>query len=169
MLIEGRLTWCIIILLVPIFGIIVYFVFVRRKPPRMHKKFYEKVRAEIKQYEVKYSQEDDYLKQNLGEYYGQFEYIYGAMGLKTYENTEVKYLNQGEVFFAELLSEIKKAKRYIFMEYFIIEQGKMWSEILKILLEKINAGVEVRVMYDDFGTISKLPSNFAKKLNKLGI
>lgn len=169
MLIEGRLTWCIILLLVPIFGIIVYFVFVRRKPPRMHKKFYEKVRAEIKQYEVKYSQEDDHLKQNLGEYYGQFEYIYGAMGLKTYENTEVKYLNQGEVFFAELLSEIKKAKRYIFMEYFIIEQGKMWSEILKILLEKINAGVEVRVMYDDFGTISKLPSNFAKKLNKLGI
>ena len=66
MLIEGRLTWCIILLLVPIFGIIVYFVFVRRKPPRMHKKFYEKVRAEIKQYEVKYSQEDDYLKQNLG-------------------------------------------------------------------------------------------------------
>lgn len=167
--IEGQLTWAILLLMAPIFGIIVYFLFVRRRPPKRHKKFYDKVAQEIKQYQVKYKEENETLKQNLGQYYGQFQYIYNATGLKTYDNTDVKYLRLGEVFFAELLEELRLAKRYIFMEYFIIEKGEMWNAILSILRKKVKEGVEVRVMYDDLGTINKLPNNFAKKLNQMGI
>ena len=131
--IEGQLTWVIILLIFPIFGILIYFLFVRRRPPRRHKKFYDKVSTEIKQYLVKYKEEDDELKTKLGKYYGQFEYIYKSTGLKTYDNTEIKYLRLGEVFFAELLEELRNAKKYIFMEYFIIERGEMWNAILSVL------------------------------------
>lgn len=167
--IEGQLTWVIILLIFPIFGIFIYFLFVRRRPPRRHKKFYDKVSNEIKQYLVKYKEEDEELKTKLGKYYGQFEYIYKSTGLKTYDNTEIKYLRLGEVFFTELLEELRNAKKYIFMEYFIIERGEMWNAILSVLRMKVKQGVEVRVMYDDLGTINKLPNNFAKKLNEMGI
>ena len=65
-----------------------------------------------------------------------------------YDGTEVRYFPLGEQKFEAMLEELKKAERFIFMEYFIIEEGYMWGEILKILEEKVRAGVEVRVMYD---------------------
>ena len=123
----------------------------------------------MKQYQTKTAEEDELLRQNLGRFYGQFEYIYSATGNKTYSNTKVKYLRQGEIFCAELLEELNRAQKYIFMEYFIIEQGKMWNTILHILKNKVKQGVEVRLMYDDLGTINKLPANFNKKMEKLGI
>ncbi len=169
MIVEGKLTWCIVVLIFPIFGLTIYLIFVRHKPPYKYEKYYEYAKKSIEKYQVKYDFEDKKLMEDLGKYYGQFEYLYNIWNMKTYSNTEVKYLATGEIFFAELLTELKKAEKYIFMEYFIIERGEMWNEILKILLDKVANGVEVRLMYDDMGTIRKLPSNYAKKLNKLGI
>lgn len=167
--VEGQLVWAVLFLLFPIFGIMMYLLFVRRKPPRKHKKFYSKVSQEIKQYQQKSAEEDAELKKGLGKYYGQFQYIYNATGQKTYKNTQVKYLRQGEIFCAELIEELKRAEKYIFMEYFIIEQGRFWNTILHTLKKKVLEGVEVRVMYDDLGTINKLPTNYAKKLQSYGI
>ncbi len=167
--VEGQLSWAVILLAFPLLGILIYFLFVRVRPPKRHKKFYERVRNEITQYQHKSQDEDESLRQNLGRFYGQFEYIYSATGNKTYSNTEVKYLRQGEIFCAELLEEIKRAQKYIFMEYFIIENGRFWHTILNVLKKKVLEGVEVRVMYDDLGTIHKLPANFNKKLEKFGI
>lgn len=167
--IEGQLTWSVLLLTFPILGIILYFLFVRRKPPARHKKYINHINNQIKQYQVRYKEEDNELKQDLGEYYGQFEYIYSTTGLKAQKNSQVTYLKTGEIFWQELLSELKKATRYIFMEYFIIERGQMWSEILNILKQKVEQGVEVRVMYDDLGTINKLPGNYHKRLTKMGI
>lgn len=169
MIVEGKLTWAIVMLVFPIFGLFIYLVFVRHKPPFKYKKYYEKSKENIANYQVKYDFEDRELKEKLGKYYGQFEYLYNISGVKTYSNTKTKYLATGEIFFEELLSELKKAEKYIFMEYFIIERGEMWNKILNILLEKVDSGVDVRLIYDDMGTIKKLPSNYAKKLNNLGI
>ena len=166
---EGQLSWAVLLLGFPILGIFVYFLFVRRRPPHRHKKLYKQVADEIRQYQTKSAEENNFLQQQLGKYYGQFEYIYSASGNKTYTNTKVKYLRSGEIFCAELLEELKRAEKYIFMEYFIIEKGKLWNTILHVLKQKVNEGVEVRVMYDDLGTINKLPSNFSTKLNKIGI
>lgn len=55
------------------------------------------------------------------------------------------------------------------MEYFIIGQGEMWDEILEVLVEKVKEGVDVRIIYDDFGCARKLPNNYHKKLKDLGI
>lgn len=167
--IEGKLTWSILLLILPILGIILYFLFVRRCAPVRHRKYFEHTAQQIKQYQVKYRQEDDKLKQELGDYYGQFEYVFRATGYKAYANTQVKYLSLGERFFEDLVAELKTAQKYIFMEYFIIECGKMWNTILNLLKQKVDEGVEVRVMYDDLGTINKLPHDYFKRLTKAGI
>ena len=167
--VEGQLSWAVILLAFPLLGLLIYFLFVRRHPPKRHKILYKRVADEITQYQNKTKEEDEKLKQNLGRFYGQFQYIYSATGNKTSSRTKVKYLRQGEIFCAELLEEINRAQKYIFMEYFIIEQGKMWNTILHVLKKKVQQGIEVRLMYDDLGTINKLPANFNKKMEKLGI
>ena len=86
-----------------------------------------------------------------------------------YRNTEVTFFPCGEDKFAAVLEELKKAESFIYMEYFIIEEGYMWGEILRILIEKAQAGVDVRVMYDGMCEISQLPADYWKLLEKQGI
>ena len=167
--IEGQLSWSILLFIFPILGILLYYLFVRNRPPRRHKKYFTHTTNQLKQYQIKYKEEDNKLKSELGDYYGQFEYIYNSTGLKTYANTQVEYLRTGERFLDELKRELLSAQQYIFMEYFIIERGKMWSGILNVLKQKVEEGVEVRLIYDDLGTITKLPNNYCKRLKKLGI
>ncbi len=86
-----------------------------------------------------------------------------------YKNTSVKYYPLGEYKFIDMLEELKKAEKFIFLEYFIIGEGLMWGNILKILKEKAEQGVEVRVMYDGMCEISTLTPDYPKHLAKLGI
>ena len=86
-----------------------------------------------------------------------------------FDNTEVTYYKLGDDVWPVMLEELKKAKHYIFIEYFIIAEGKMWNSILEILKIKAKEGVDVRVLYDDFGSISYVPGNYPKKLAKYGI
>ena len=86
-----------------------------------------------------------------------------------YANTEVTFFPLGEYKFAAMLEALEKAEKFIFMEYFIIEEGYMWGSILEILVEKAKAGVDVRVMYDGMLEISTLPPNYCKLLQEKGI
>jgi len=86
-----------------------------------------------------------------------------------YDNTEVTFFPNGEEKFNEMLQELQKAEHFIFLEYFIIEEGYMWGEILRILVEKAKAGLDVRVMYDGMCELSQLPWGYWKLLEKQGI
>lgn len=97
------------------------------------------------------------------------KYISEYSGYPVYKNTDTKYFKVGEELFESLLEELKKAKNYIFMEYFIIDQGEMWTKILEILLIKANSGVDVRLIYDGMGSASILPGGYDKFLNDNGI
>lgn len=97
------------------------------------------------------------------------EYLQNIADMPAWKNTSSEFFPLGEYMFHSMLIELKKAKRFIFMEYFIIEPGIMWDSILEILKEKAAAGVEVRVMYDDVGCISTLPMGYHKKLEAVGI
>lgn len=96
-------------------------------------------------------------------------YLSDFVGFPAYTDAETTFLPSGEEMFSRLKEELSKAERYIFMEYFIIEQGRMWDEILAILLEKVKAGVEVRIIYDDMGCFLRLPYKYGKMLKKYGI
>ena len=86
-----------------------------------------------------------------------------------YDKTEVRYFPLGEKKFEAMLEELEKAEKYIFMEYFIVEEGYMWGRILDVLTRKAEAGVEVRVMYDGMCEMSTLPSSYWKLLEAKGI
>ena len=109
--IEGQISWIVLVLLFPMLGIVLYFLFVRRRPPSKHKLYYKKMSQIIKPYLNTSKLEDINLKETISSYYGQLKYIQNATGLRTYENTNVKFLQTGEKFFNELLNELKNSSK----------------------------------------------------------
>ncbi len=100
---------------------------------------------------------------NLAHYLGQ------QMGYPVHKNTAVTYFPSGEAKFEAMKTQLKMAKSYIFLEYFIVEEGQMWSTILDILTEKVKEGVEVRFMYDGMCSLFQLPYDYDKQMRRLGI
>ncbi len=96
-------------------------------------------------------------------------YLNRSGSFPLYANTETRFFPQGEDKFAALLEELQKAEKFIFLEYFIIDEGYMWGSILKILADKAAQGVDVRVLYDGMLEISTLPWDYPRRLEKLGI
>lgn len=92
-----------------------------------------------------------------------------SVGFPIYDGTQTEYFSPGEAFFPDLLTELKNARNYIFMEYFIIQEGVMWDTVLEILKEKACQGIEVRVIYDDIGCFLTLPKNYAAQLEQYSI
>ena len=95
--------------------------------------------------------------------------LWNQAGYPVYENTLVKYYAEASDAFRDLKKELEKAEHFIFMEYFIVEDGSAFREIEEILVRKVKEGVEVRLMYDDLGSSGKVNMAFAKRLNNKGI
>ena len=93
----------------------------------------------------------DHLNEDAGQWSRLVNYIVNSSQYPIYENTKSTYLESGEVKFEHLQEELKKAEKFIFLEYFIIKDGLMWQTTLDILREKVKQGVEVRLIYDDWG------------------
>ena len=111
---------------------------------------------------------------SLGELMGEnsarmAHYLEQTTHCPVYGNTRTKYYPLGDVCYDDILKALRGAERYIFIEYFIIEEGKLWNSILDILREKAQRGVEVRVIYDDIGSITTLPSDYPAMLEMLGV
>jgi len=96
-------------------------------------------------------------------------YIEKTTGTPPATYTDAEYFPVGEDFQRRFLEELNSARKYIFIEFFLIEQGKMWSEILEVLTRKLGEGVKIRVMYDGFATLYTLPRRYYKTLRKMGI
>lgn len=99
---------------------------------------------------------------------GQSRYL-ARQDFPLYAGTQSEYFPLGDDGFPVLLEELEKAEKFIFMEYFIIQPGVMWDTILEILERKVKQGVDVRVLYDDVGSVGKVPYHYWKKLESLGI
>ena len=100
---------------------------------------------------------------------GQVRYLSNHVGFPIYENTNATYYKSGEENFKDMIRELKAAKHYIFMEYFIIDEGDMWDTILDILEQKAQEGLDVRLIYDDMGCVSNLPYKYDRILEARGI
>ena len=92
-------------------------------------------------------------------------YILSATNMPVYNNTSTKFISDGEAYFDCMLEEIRKAEKYIFIESYIIEQGNLWNQLFGALKIKARQGVDVRILYDDFGGTNRFEdSNTFKKL-----
>ena len=86
-----------------------------------------------------------------------------------WENTNTQYFPVGEDMYKAMLKELEKAEHYIFLEYFIIARDSMWNNILKFWSAKAAQGVDVRLIYDDMGSVDILPAGYARQMEKKGI
>ena len=111
----------------------------------------------------------DNVKKEIPEFMPQVHYLQEFGGFPIYNRSSSKYLSPGEMKFEYLMLELEKAEKYIFLEYFIIQEGKMWDSILEILKRKAKQGVIVRIIYDDMGCFLLLPKLYPKELKKFGI
>ena len=97
------------------------------------------------------------------------DYLNLVGGFGTHQRTSVEYFPLVDFAHEPILRELKKAKHYIFLEFFIVEPGVFWDSILAILEEKAKEGLDVRLLYDDVGSLGTMPSGYAAKLRKSGI
>ena len=160
-----KIIWLIPILSFPVFGGLLYIVFGNKKPTKGLQEAFNNQNEAIKPYiyfnDVKDKIDDPIVK-------GQVNYLVNEK-FPIYNNSEIKYYSLGDDAYPYLLEELSKAKHFIFMEYFIIQQGKVWDSVLNILERKAKEGVEVRVMYDGLCSLTKLPVGYYKKLRQMGI
>ncbi|MDF2820023.1 MAG: cardiolipin synthetase family protein [Clostridiales bacterium] len=165
-----KLVWIITILGVPLFGGVFYLFFGKKNSARKLKKYMKKLEIKTKIAISSLSNEvmDEIKEVDLGAY-RQVKYIYNKALAPIYKNTYTKFLTPGEIKLETLMQELRKAKKYIFLEYYIIEKGVMWDSIVELLKLKVIEGVEVKLMYDDFGTITTLSSRFRKEMISYGI
>lgn len=160
-----KIAWILPIMAFPLFGVLIYLLYAGKRPSRYLRKRFAKaeklVTSNIKQ-------DEGVLEAMPPRDATRARYL-TQMGYPVCSNTEAKYFASGEEMFPAMLSELEKAEHFIFLEYFIIEEGHMWNSILEILKRKAAAGVDVRVIYDDMGCVGKLPTGYNLKLEAMGI
>ncbi len=166
---SAKITWIVVIMLTSVFGALFYLYTNTnnggKKVRKLCSEMIEKHKSDITQDSDTFTalQNESIATAQLVKYLGNS----GAFPVTRYNR--VTYYPLGEEKYADMLTELKKAEKFIFMEYFIVDEGRMWGSILSILAEKAKQGVDVRVMYDGTCAISLLPYNYPEMLGKLGI
>ena len=154
-----KISWIVILAVLPVFGGLFY-LFVQ-----IQQNIYRKRRNIPAQQALAQShlQGSEIEKDSVA------GYLTSACGFPAYTGTDVKFYPLGDDFLPAMTEELKSAEKYIFMEFFIISPGKVWDEILKVLVERSLTGVKVYLMFDGMNTISSLPKNYSKTLTENGI
>jgi cardiolipin synthase len=163
-----KLGWTVMILALPIFGGMMYLLCAGRKMP---KKLSKGTTMADKRMQNLLEQDPQVMEdlQDKPHMCKMFSNALRSSNFPVWSHTDATYFKSGEEWFPVFLEEPKKAKHFIFIEYFIIDLGSSWDEVLAILKQKVSEGVEVKLIYDDFGCMGKLPWHTDRKLNQMGI
>lgn len=164
-----KMSWIVPILIFPVFGGLFYlFVHLQTTPKKLNKR-YKQLQEITEPYLDMEKVVDENLITSSKQRRNLAHYVEKTGGYPTYQNTDVTYFPLGEDAFKEMIVQLEKAEKFIFMEYFIIEKGYMWETILEILKRKAKEGVEVRVLYDGLCSLARLPYSYPKQLHEFGI
>ncbi|MBE6613576.1 MAG: cardiolipin synthase [Ruminococcaceae bacterium] len=164
-----KLLWSIVILVFPIFGGLMFLAASVQSSTYLFKKRAKKAKALIAPYCGQDTAITAAMRAESRTKANHASYLAEKASFPVYRDTAVTYFPSGEAKFEWMKAEIRKAKKFIFLEYFIIQEGIMWDSILKLLIAKVKEGVEVRLIWDGMGCMSTLPKNYDKILEGLGI
>ncbi|MBQ7875153.1 MAG: cardiolipin synthase [Oscillospiraceae bacterium] len=166
---TAKLTWVVLVMALPAFGTLLFFY---TELEVGHRTFRDRVAEIISSTEDMIPQDEkvlnDFIKEDAGAA-SIAHYLQRTGCFPVFDRTDVSYLPIGEDMFEEMLLQLEKARHFIFLEYFIIDEGVMWGRILEILARKVKEGVDVRVMYDGTNEFTTLPRDYPKMLKNLGI
>ena len=166
---TAKITWLVLIMLLPVFGGLLYLFTEKEWGHRVMKKRLREMSQQTKEDMPQIAEPIIELRKTDPGAASLCQYVGNTGYFPVYQNTHVTYFPLGELKFAQLLEELEKAKHYIFMEYFILDEGHMWGKILEVLARKAAEGVEVRVMYDGTCEFTLLPKGYAQQMEALGI
>ena len=164
-----KLGWTLLILTVPVFGLMLYLLFGGSRIATAFQRRYEEIMDASSPFMQQQVQTMDRLKSSDHSAANQSAYIRRYSGFPVHEHTTAEYFQVGDDMFPVLVRELEQAKHYIYIEYFIINDGVMWQTILSILERKVKEGVDVRLIYDDFGCLTTLPHKYEDILRAKGI
>jgi len=164
---DYKVPWLLFVLIIPIAGFMLYFMFYSRK---LQKRFVKRQDA-MKSHGYKKNSNDLFssLANENPSVASQAKMLCSISEAHLFSNTKQEYFPLGEDMHRRLLHDLESAEKFIYMEYFIIEEGKFWNSILEILERKAAAGVEVKVLYDDIGCMMTFPGDYHKTLRSYGI
>lgn len=164
---DYKVPWLLFVLILPIAGFMLYLIFASRKLKRKYVKRLSDLWA------LSYEKNDSHAFAKLKELdraaHNEAKMLCEIADCTLFDGTKVTYFPLGEDMMTSLLADLEKAEQFIYMEYFIIAEGRFWNTILETLQKKAAAGVEVKVVYDDIGCMSTLPGNYKKLLWRHGI
>lgn len=165
---ESKVTW-ILFAVVPVFGFLLYLMIGERRLSKKEIQQLEKMDS------MKFREDNSYelrveLKQENKSAFGIVKSLLSMdHNADVYDGTASQYFPLGEEMFEAMLDDLRSAKKFIFLEFYIIDPGLMWNRILEILVDKVQQGVEVKLLYDDIGCMATLSGDYTKRLRKMGI
>ncbi len=164
-----KLAWIVLILLLPLMGGVLYLLFGKNRTSKKMKASLET----IAQTNMQYLPQNADIKKKLHPFdpavQKQITYFKNTISQPVWDKTQTAFFSPGESAYEQFLEDLKSAKHFIFLEYFIIKPGFFWNSVLEILKEKVKNGVQVFLLYDDMGNINTLPKQYDKTLNGFGI
>ncbi len=163
---DHKISWIVFILLFPIFGITVFLLWGGGKILPSIKRRMITSEARYKAYLKDNEEVLKSLKYHDMLHSRQAEYLIRESGYPIYSNTSSEYFSPVDRLLPELLEELKRAEKYIFVEFYILAEGKMWDAIHQILKQKAQDGVEVKIIFDDFGSIKRQNKEFVNQLRQ---
>ena len=163
-----RLSWLFLVFAIPVGGALLYIIFANKQTSKHNRRKLERLREGIEDLPTLPE-----VKQKLDgvNHYavGMSEYLQKSTGGGIHDHTSVQFFPLVDDAFEPILEELRKAKHFIFLEFFIVAPGKMWDSMLEILKEKAAAGLDVRFIYDDVGSLTTAPIHYAEELTAMGI
>ena len=167
---ESKVTW-LLFAVVPVFGFLLYLMIGERRLSKKEIQQLEKMDS------MKFREDNSYdlrvkLKQENKSAFGIVKSLLSMdHNADVYDGTASQYFPLGEEMFEAMLDDLRSAKKFIFLEFYIIDPGLMWNRILEILVDKVQQGIEVKLLYDDIGCMATLPGDYTKidahKFNKV--
>ena len=165
---ESKVTW-LIVTFVPVFGPLLYLMFGERRLSKKELKQLQELNS-IAFHENNGRQLHLQLQETDKSAYGIINaLLHMDSNAEVYDHTDSQFFANGEEMWQQMLEDLKRAEKFIFLEYYIVDEGLMWDSILEVLEEKAAQGVEVKMLYDDIGCMVTLPGDYTVYLRSKGI
>jgi cardiolipin synthase len=166
---EYKVTWVVLVLVLPLLGVLLYIIFYRRRVTKSEQRLLEGIMMRIRALGSD-RRAFDMMRRRSPLAAGKARAIMNCDPLaQVYAKSSSTFFSSGEAMFDSMLREMRGARDFIFLEYFIIDDGNLWNEIHDILVKKVKEGVEVRLLFDDFGCMRTLPPYYENTLRAEGI
>ena len=163
-----KLIWFILLLLAPVTGLILWFLWggaaQKRRLPRAAQRAADEPESVRARSEIAM----DKLTRQMPAWSRTANFL-SRRGFCLYQNTKATYFPDGAPLLRDLIDRAARAERFIFLEYFILAEGKLWDELEAILCAKARAGVEVKIIFDDFGNIKRFSGETIDSLRAAGV